>query len=166
MKKLVLIVVLLIGCMATYAQKKIAVEVSAGLTYPMKAQVGDKAVGPAFALEGRYYLAGGLDVGLQAYYGDVLNSYGSSKVHHKSIAGLVVADYNFGMLPSFTPFIGAGVGYGGFIESYKDAEDKTKGMHYMARIGVEHKSHVRLTLYGRMGKEHFASYGLSIGYAF
>ncbi len=166
MKKLFLVVVMLIGCMTTQAQKKISIEVSAGLTYPMKEQLGDKAVGPAFALEGRYNVGGGLDVGLQAYYGDVLNSYGSSKVHHKSIAGLAVADYNIALASSFTPFIGAGVGYGGFIESYQDAEEKTKGMHYMARIGVEHKSHVRLTLYGRMGKEHFASYGISIGYAF
>lgn len=166
MKKLLFVVVMLIGCMTTQAQKKISIEVSAGLTYPMKEQLGDKAVGPAFALEGRYYLLDGLDVGFQAYYGDVLYSYEDTKSHHKSIAGLAVADYNIGLASSFTPFIGAGVGYGGFIESYKDAEDKTKGMHYMVRVGVEYKNHVRLTLYGRLGKEYFASYGLSVGYAF
>lgn len=164
MKKLVLIVVLLIGCMATYAQKKIAVEVSAGLTYPMKGN--DKSVGPAFTLEGRYNVGGGLDAGLQAYYGDVIYSHSKSKEHSKTIGGLVVADYNIGLNSSLTPFIGAGAGYGQYKVSYLDAEEKMKGMLYMLRIGVEHKSHVRLTIYGRMGKEYFASYGISVGYAF
>ena len=166
MKKLLLVVVMLIGCITTQAQKKISVEVSAGVTYPMKEQRADKSVGPAFTLEGRYNVGGGLDVGLQAYYGDVLYSYLDSKSHHKSIAGLAVADYNIDLASSFTPFIGAGVGYGGFILSYQGAEEKEKAMHYMLRVGVEHKSHVRLTLYGRMGKEYFASYGISVGYAF
>ncbi len=164
MKKLLLVVVMLIGCITTQAQKKISVEVSAGLTYPMKG--ADKSVGPAFALEGRYNLIDGLDAGLQAYYGDVIYSHSKSKEHSKTIGGLVVADYNIGLNSSFTPFLGAGVGYGQYKVSYLGAEEKTKGMLYMARIGVEHKSHVRLTLYGRMGKEYFASYGLSIGYVF
>jgi len=167
MKRFLLFLVVLMGCIVAQAQKRFSIEPSVGVTFPMKSQVGDKAIGPALALEGRYNFVGtGLDAGLQAYYGDVLNSYGNDKVHHKAIGGLVVADYNIGLNGSFTPFIGAGAGYARLIESYNDAEDKMKGMIYMVRVGVEHSSHLRLTLYGRMGKEHFASYGLSIGYAF
>lgn len=56
-------------------------EISLGGTYGIDKYVGNKQIGPAFALEGRYnFYNSPIDVGMELYGGSTARSYGSANL--------------------------------------------------------------------------------------
>lgn len=142
-------------------------EISLGGTYGIDKYAGNKQIGPAFALEGRYnFCSNPIDIGMELYGGSTARNYEASNLSNRILSLSAFSDYNFRRGKKFSPFIGIGVG----IASYKVVQgyygdDAVKAI-FTPRFGCELFNHIRITAYSRLGYKGYNNIGLSVGYAF
>lgn len=147
--------------------KKFEFEISVGTTYGIDKFVGDKKLGPAFALEGRYNFSQlPMDIGVELYLGSTVRGYEEVDLSNRIFSFMAFTDYNFNRGKNISPFVGLGMGIAScdVIEGSYGEE----GARYVfsPRIGVEFFRHLRVTCYSKICQKGYNNVGLSIGYAF
>lgn len=142
-------------------------EISLGGTYGIDKYVGNKQIGPAFALEGRYnFYNSPIDVGMELYGGSTARNYEDTNLSNRILSLSAFSDYNFRRGKKFSPFIGIGIGIASckvVLGYYGD--DAVKAI-FTPRLGVEILNHFRITAYSRLGYRGYNNIGVSVGYAF
>lgn len=147
--------------------KKFEFELSAGMTYGIDHFLGDKKLGPALALEGRYnFPILPTDVGLELYIGSAVRKFMGIHLSNRIFSFMAFYDYNFNRGKKISPFAGAGIGIAScdiISGSYGNVGARAI---FSPRIGIEFLRHIRLTCYSKLCLKGYNNVGLSIGYAF
>lgn len=147
--------------------KKFEFELSVGTTLGIDKFVGNKRIGPAFAVEGRYnFPQQPIDIGLELYLGCAFRQLHGVDLSNRIFSSMIFTDYNFRRGEKIAPFVGIGMGVAScdaILGGYG-----YQGAAYIAspRVGIEFLNHIRLTCYSKICKEGYNNIGLSVGYAF
>lgn len=147
--------------------KPFELEISLGGTYGIDKYVGNRQIGPAFALEGRYNFSDKpMDIGLELYGGSTARNYEGTNLSNRILSLSAFTDYNFRRGKTFSPFVGVGIGVASYkvVQGYY-GDDAVKAI-FTPRIGFELFNHFRITVYSRLGNKGYNNCGLSVGYAF
>lgn len=142
-------------------------EISIGGTYAIDKYVGEKLIGPAFALEGRYnFPQNPMDLGLEIYGGSTARKYEDSNLSNRILSISLYSDYNFRRGKKFSPFFGIGVGMASckVVQGYY-GNDALKAI-FTPRLGLEILNHLRITAYSKLGYKGYNNFGVSVGYVF
>lgn len=147
--------------------KPFELEISVGGTYGIDKYVGNKQIGPAFAIEGRYNLSDKpMDIGLELYGGSTSRKYEGSNLSNRILSLSVFSDYNFKRGNKISPFVGVGIGVASckVVQGYY-GDDAVRAI-FTPRLGIEMFNHFRITAYSKLGYKGYNNLGVSLGYAF
>lgn len=142
-------------------------EISLGGTWGLDKYVGNKKMGPAFALEGRYnFYNHPVDVGLEIYGGSTARKYANADLSNRILSLSVFSDYNFRRGKKCAPYIGAGIGLASYKVVQGDYGTDAVNVIFTPRLGMEMFHHFRITAYSRLGYKGYNNLGVSFGCVF